>query len=131
KPIGTPVTFSGIPQQVLDMLAPQFEAAGILPVAAAGSRSTLSAMKQPTATRLRGGDSIVVHLARGDIEIAAAGTVTLRDGEKIYAFGHPFFQLGSTNLPMSESHVVTVVPNANNSFKLAVPDAMVGTLTQD
>jgi hypothetical protein len=32
---------------------------------------------------------------------------------------------------MSESHVVTVVPNANNSFKLAVPDSMVGAMTQD
>jgi hypothetical protein len=32
---------------------------------------------------------------------------------------------------MSESHVVTVVPNINNSFKLAVPDAMVGAMTQD
>ena len=32
---------------------------------------------------------------------------------------------------MSESHVVTVVPNANNSFKLAVPDAPVGAMTQD
>jgi hypothetical protein len=32
---------------------------------------------------------------------------------------------------MSESHVVTVIPNLNNSFKLAVPDAMVGTMTQD
>ncbi|MEQ1923814.1 MAG: hypothetical protein ABL952_15015, partial [Pyrinomonadaceae bacterium] len=56
---------------------------------------------------------------------------TYRDGNKIYAFGHPFFGLGSASLPMSESHVVTVVPNANNSFKLAVPDALVGTMTQD
>ncbi|HTH50498.1 MAG TPA: hypothetical protein VL501_01110, partial [Pyrinomonadaceae bacterium] len=118
-------------QQVLDLFAPQFEAAGVLPVAAAGSRSSLAPMKKFNDTTLLGGDSVVVHLARGDIEIAAAGTVTLRDGEKIYAFGHPFFQLGTANLPMSESHVVTVVPNANNSFKLAVPDSLVGTITQD
>lgn len=131
KPIATPLTFSGVPQRVLDMLAPQFEAAGILPVAVAGSPSGMTPMKQPTETTLLGGDSIVVHLSRGDVDIAAAGTVTLRDGDKIYAFGHPFFQLGATNLPMSESHVVTVVPNANNSFKLAVPDAMVGTISQD
>jgi hypothetical protein len=32
---------------------------------------------------------------------------------------------------MSESHVITVVPNVNNSFKLAVPDSMVGSMTQD
>jgi hypothetical protein len=39
--------------------------------------------------------------------------------------------LGVSDLPMSESHVVTVVPNMNNSFKLAVPDSMVGSMTQD
>ena len=63
--------------------------------------------------------------------MAAAGTVTYRDGDKIYAFGHPFLNLGSSDLPMSESSVVTVVPNLNNSFKLAVPGAMVGTMLQD
>ena len=55
----------------------------------------------------------------------------MRDGDKIYAFGHPYFGLGSTDLPMNESHVVTVVPNANNSFKLAVADSLVGSMKQD
>jgi len=130
-PISTPVTFFGISQRTIDMLGPELRAAGMLPVAASGGSSTLAPMKTADATTLLGGDSVVVHLARGDIQISAAGTVTLRDGDKIYGFGHPFFSLGSTNLPMSESHVVTVVPNTNNSFKLAVPDAMVGSMTQD
>lgn len=130
-PISTPVTFSGVSQKTIDMFAPELMRAGILPVAAAGGGSAITALKAASETTLLGGDSVVVHLARGDIQISAAGTVTLRDGEKIYAFGHPFFSLGSTNLPMSESHVVTVVPNANNSFKLAVPDALVGSMTQD
>lgn len=130
-PISTPVTFAGISQSTLDMFAPELLRAGILPVAAAGGGSAITALKPFNETTLLGGDSVVVHLARGDIQIAAAGTVTLRDGEKIYAFGHPFFSLGSTNLPMSESHVVTVVPNANNSFKLAVADSTVGSMTQD
>ncbi len=131
QPISTPVYFSGVSQRTLDLFAPELTRAGILPVAAAGGDSRIMPMKAANETTLLGGDSIVVHLARGDIQIAAAGTVTLRDGEKIYAFGHPFFSLGSTNLPMSESHVITVVPNANNSFKLAVPDATVGSMTQD
>ena len=131
RPISTPITFSGISQQTMDIFAPEMMRAGMLPVAASGGGSAVGAMKPANATTLLGGDSVVVHLARGDIQIAAAGTVTLRDGDKIYAFGHPFFSLGSTNLPMSESHVVTVVPNANNSFKLAVPDSTVGSMTQD
>jgi hypothetical protein len=131
RPIATPVTFSGISQRTLDLFAADFEAAGILPVAVAGGDSRISEMKQPTKTTLLGGNSVVVHLARGDVQIAAAGTVTLRDGNRVYAFGHPFFGLGVTSLPMSESHVITVVPNANNSFKLSVADAAVGSMTQD
>lgn len=131
QPIATPVTFSGISQKTLDLFARDFEAAGILPVAAAGGNAGITTTKTPTKDTLLGGTSIVVQLARGDVQIAAAGTVTLRDGDKIYAFGHPFFSLGATDLPMSESHVITVVPNANNSFKLAVADATVGSMTQD
>ncbi len=131
RPIATPVAISGISQQTIDMFAADFARVGIMPVAASGGSSAIPPMKKANETTLLGGDSVVVHLSTGDIQIAAAGTVTLRDGDKIYAFGHPFFSLGSTNLPMSESHVVTVVPNANNSFKLAVPDAPVGAMTQD
>lgn len=131
RPITTPVTFSGISQKTIDILAPELLSAGILPIAATSTNSPITPLKKANPETLLGGDSVAVHLTRGDIALAAAGTVTLRDGDKIYAFGHPFFGLGTASLPMSESHVVTVVPNANNSFKLAVPDAMVGTMTQD
>ena len=131
KPITTPLTFSGVSQKTIDLLAPQLMSAGILPVAASSSNSSITPLKKADADTLLGGDSVVVHLSRGDISLAAAGTVTLRDGDRIYAFGHPFFGLGTADLPMSESHVVTVVPNTNNSFKLAVPDSMVGSMTQD
>jgi SpoIVB peptidase S55 len=130
-PIATPMTFSGVSQSTLDRFAPELSRGGILPVAAAGATSRITPMEPFNETTLLGGTSIVVNLARGDVSVAAAGTVTLRDGAKIYAFGHPYFSLGTADLPMSESHVVTVVPNTNNSFKLAVPDAMVGAMTQD
>ncbi|MEJ7623331.1 MAG: SpoIVB peptidase S55 domain-containing protein [Pyrinomonadaceae bacterium] len=130
-PIATPVTFSGVSKSTIDRFSSEFAAAGMISVAATGGGSARTALKPASETTLLGGDSVVVHLSRGDVQIAAAGTVTLRDGEKIYAFGHPFFGLGSANLPMSESHVVTVIPNASNSFKIAVADDMVGTMTQD
>ena len=131
RPIATPISISGLSQRTIDMFAADFARVGIMPVAASGGGTAVLPMKKADNTTLLGGDSVVVHLSTGDIQIAAAGTVTLRDGNRIYAFGHPFFSLGSTNLPMSESHVVTVVPNANNSFKLAVPDSPVGSITQD
>ncbi|HEX6278446.1 MAG TPA: hypothetical protein VFZ49_00405, partial [Pyrinomonadaceae bacterium] len=127
--IATPVTFTGLSQETLNVFAPQLLQAGLLPVAAAGGAAPIAPMKAADATTLVGGDSVSMQLTRGDYSLAAAGTVTLRDGDKVYAFGHPFLNLGSSDLPMSESHVVTVIPNVNNSFKLAVPDAMVGSMT--
>jgi hypothetical protein len=131
QPIATPLTFNGISQETLNVFAPQLASVGLLPVAAVGGAARITPLKKADATTLQGGASVSMQLARGDYSMAAAGTVTYRDGDKIYAFGHPFLSLGISDLPMSESHVVTVIPNLNNSFKLAVPDAMVGSMTQD
>lgn len=131
QPIATPVSFNGISPDVLNLFAPQLMSVGLLPVAGASGAARMTPLKKADETTLVGGDSVSMQLSRGDYSLAAAGTVTFRDGEKIYAFGHPFLSLGTSDLPMSESHVVTVIPNLNNSFKLAVPDAMVGTMTQD
>ncbi len=131
QPIATPVTFTGFTQEALNLFAPQLLQAGLIPVSAVGGAAAITPLKKADETTLLGGDSVSMHLTRGDYSLAAAGTVTWRDGEKIYAFGHPFLSLGISDLPMSESHVVTVIPNIANSFKLAVPDSMVGTMTQD
>ncbi len=131
QPIATPVSFNGISQDVLNLFAPQLISVGLLPVAGVSGAASITPIKKADETTLVGGDSVSMQLTRGDYSLAAAGTVTYRDGEKIYAFGHPFLGLGTSDLPMSESHVVTVIPNLNNSFKLAVPDAMVGSMTQD
>lgn len=130
-PIATPLVFTGISQDTLNAFAPQLTTNGLLPVAAAGGASEMTPMKKADEKTLLPGDSVTVALARGDYSMAAAGTVTFRDGEKIYAFGHQFLNLGSANLPMGEGSVVAVVPNANNSFKLSVPGDMVGSLQQD
>ncbi|MEP7211452.1 MAG: SpoIVB peptidase S55 domain-containing protein [Acidobacteriota bacterium] len=131
RPIATPMTFNGFTQQALDAFAPQLLNAGLVPIAAVGGAAAITPMKPADSNTLVGGASVSMQLTRGDYSLAAAGTVTWRDGNKIYAFGHPFMSLGTSDLPMSESHVVTVVPNVNNSFKLAVPDSMVGSMTQD
>jgi len=131
RPIATPITFSGFSQATLDRFSPQLLQAGLIPVAAAGGSTAITPMKKAEPNTLTGGRSVSMHLARGDYGMAASGTVTMRDGEKIYAFGHPFLGLGTSDLAMSESHVVTVVPSVNNSFKLAVSDSLVGSMTQD
>jgi hypothetical protein len=131
QPIATPLTFTGISQDILNQFAPDLLNVGLLPVSAAGGGAKIAPMKKADETTLLGGDSVTMQLSRGDVSLSASGTVTFRDGEKIYAFGHPFLALGTSDLPMSESSVVTVVPSISNSFKLAVPHDMVGAMTQD
>jgi hypothetical protein len=130
-PIATPLVFSGITQESLSMFAPQLLANGLLPVSGVGGSAAITPLAEVTANTFPPGSSISVQLVRGDYSLAAAGTVTLRDGDRIYAFGHPFLSLGASDMPMAESSVVTVIPNANNSFKLAVPGRMVGSIAQD
>ncbi|MBA3319916.1 MAG: hypothetical protein H0T45_00520 [Pyrinomonadaceae bacterium] len=130
-PIATPVVFSGIAPEALQRFAPQLQSAGLLPVAGIGGAAAITPLAKATDKTLAPGTSISVQLVRGDYSLAASGTVTMRDGDRIYAFGHPFLGLGRADMPMSESSVVTVISNVNNSFKLATPGQMVGAVSQD
>ena len=129
--IATPVVFSGISQESLSLFSAELTKSGLLPVSGAGGSAAITPLEPFDATTLTPGASVSVQLVRGDYSIAASGTVTFRDGEHIYAFGHPFLGLGGSDMPMTESSVVTVIPNAYNSFKLAVPGRMVGSISQD
>jgi len=130
-PIATPLVFSGISQESLSAFGPQLMANGLLPVSGAGGSAAITPMGSVDEKTFPPGSSISVQLVRGDYSLAASGTVTLRDGDRIYAFGHPFLSLGSSDMPMTETSIVTVIPNVNNSFKLAVPGKMVGAISQD
>ncbi len=130
-PIATPLVFSGISQESLSIFAPQLVASGLLPVSGAGGSAAITPLAEVNENTFPPGSSISVQLVRGDYSLAAAGTVTLRDGDRIYAFGHPLLSLGASDMPMAESSVVTVISNMNNSFKLSVPGRMVGSISQD
>jgi hypothetical protein len=130
-PIATPLVFNGFTPQAVSQFTSQLQSNGLLPVAGVGGASPLTPLGKVTEQTLAPGTSISVELVRGDFSVAASGTVTHRDGERVYAFGHPFLSLGSSDMPMSESTVVTVIPNTLNSFKLTVPGQMVGSISQD
>jgi len=130
-PIATPLVFTGISQESLAMFAPQLTANGLLPVSGVGGAAPITKLSAADDKTFSPGSSISVQLVRGDYSLAAAGTVTMRDGNRIYAFGHPFLSLGTSDMPMTETSVVTVIPNVNNSFKLSVPGRMVGSISQD
>ena len=60
-------------------------------------------------------------LVSGDLELGATGTVTHVDGDRVYAFGHPLYNLGPTAFPMTRAYVYTVLPSLASSHE-AVDD---------
>ena len=85
----------------------------------------------PEAASLKPGSAVAVDLIRGDLQIAAIGTVTWRDGDRVLIFGHPFFQSGDVRLPLSTARITAVVASEYVSFKLGARGREVGVATQD
>ena len=127
--IQTPLLVSGVSPMALQQFAPLFNAFGFLPVQAGGGGS--AANLPGASTKLEPGSSVNVELIRGDLSWSANGTVTHVDGNKVYAFGHPNLSAGPTDVPMSAGYVISLLPNVQNSFKLAVPLEVVGAFRQD
>ena len=80
---------------------------------------------------LKPGDAIGVTFVNGDLELGATGTVTHIDGDRVYAFGHPMYNLGPTEFPMTRAYVYTVLPSLFSSAKLSATGEVIGTFTQD
>ena len=142
RPIATPLSFGGFDPSVIDPVVSAFRDQGFVTVMAGAEQLALAQPQanraQPqsngstvSAPRLRPGDPIGVGLMNGDFEVGAPGTVTEVDGDRVYAFGHPFYQLGPTQFPMTRAHVFTVLPSLASSQKIASTGEVVGTVSQD
>jgi hypothetical protein len=132
RPIATPLVMGGFGGDVADVIANGFAASGFTPVAGAIGGGIVKASSVPGATPpLRPGDPIGVGLVSGDLALGATGTVTDVVGDRVYAFGHPFYNLGPTRFPMTQAFVHVVLPSLMSSSKLASLGAVVGTIEQD
>jgi len=130
RPIATPLTMSGFDPRVIDSVADIVGGQGLLPVMAAALQQgevPPSAASGP----LRPGDPVGVTLMSGDMELGATGTVTEVDGDRVYAFGHPFYGLGPVRFPMTRAYVHTLLPSLASSSKLASAGEVIGTVLQD
>jgi len=77
------------------------------------------------------GEMAAVLLIWGDATLAAGGTVTARDGDTLYAFGHPLFGLGAVALPAARARVLAVQGSFQNPFKLFAVGEPFGTFVAD
>jgi len=88
-------------------------------------------MRAAASSPLREGDAIGVSLVGGDLEMGATGTITHIDGDRLYAFGHPFYNLGPAEFPMTRAYVYAVLPSLMTSFKISTLGETIGTMQQD
>jgi hypothetical protein len=126
RPIETPLVFDGFSQDAIQRFAPQFAAAGIVPVTGVGS---VSDAKQPEP--LEPGSAVSAILVRGDMDIAATCTVTYMDEHRLLACGHPLLQYGMVDLPMTKADVVATLASPLNAFKIVNATEPVGAFVQD
>jgi hypothetical protein len=126
KPIETPLVFNGFSEEAVRQFAPQFAAAGIMPVMGAGS---VSEEKQPEP--LEAGSAVSAVLVRGDMDIAATCTVTYIDPQRLLACGHPLLQFGSVDIAMNKAQVLATLPSPLNAFKIVNTTERAGTFVQD
>jgi len=131
-PIESPLTFSGFHEDVLRQFGPMFQQLGITAVQGGASGAVQSS--KPAAdwkTALNPGDSVAGILVSGDMNVTGLGTVTYNDGKRVLAFGHPFFNLGPVDMPMSKGEVLMVLASTYQPTKIANATEVVGALKQD
>ena len=128
RPIATPLVMGGFEPDFGAMLGAAFRDQGFVPTgAAAGLRPGDMPFEGP----LKPGDALGVTFVSGDLLLGGTGTVTHIDGDHVYAFGHPMYNLGPTQFPMTRAYVYTVLPSLFSSTKLSTTSEVIGTLLQD
>jgi hypothetical protein len=128
RPIATPLVMGGFEPDFGAMLGAAFQDQGFVPTAAAAG---LRPGDMPFEGPLKPGDALGVTFVSGDLLLGGTGTVTHIDGEHVYGFGHPMYNLGPTQFPMTRAYVYTILPSLFSSTKLSTTSEVIGTLLQD
>ena len=130
--LATPLYFSGFSPRLLDEVKPFFAGLGFLPLAAsAGASGQRSGISLQTDLTVREGDPLAIQLVSGDLDVSAIGTATHVDGARVFAFGHPLYNLGPVEYGMAKADIITVVPAYSTSFKIGSVGDTIGTIIQD
>jgi len=132
RPIAVPLSLSSFAPDTVNRFGKYLDAMNFVAVPSGStSTSTTKATKSTDKKPFQPGDPIGAVLLNGDFNVAATGTVTYTDGDRVYAFGHPFLDMGEISFPMAKSEIVTVMPSLASSFKFANTGEVVGALQQD
>jgi hypothetical protein len=125
RPIVTPLALSGFTPEALRYMTPWLDEHGF--VSAPGGSSPGGG----SCDSIVPGSAVGVELVRGDMSATAIGTATWRDGNRVLAFGHPFYALGRVQLPMTAATIHTVFASQQISTKVGSATRTCGTLVAD
>ena len=128
RPIATPLNLGGFSPDVAELIGASFRDYGFLPVAGAAAAAQAPSM---SSSPLRPGSAVGINIVSGDFNMGATGTVTEVVGNKIYAFGHPFFNLGPIAFPMTQAYIHALLPSMTSSMKISTLGDVIGTVRQD
>jgi hypothetical protein len=126
SPLALPLVFSGFEPDTFEWARGVFSAMGFAPVMGGGGATAPGPVPD-----LAPGAAVGVSLVEGDIDLSVTGTVTTIDQGRVYAFGHPFYNLGPTRFPLKRAWVYSVFPSIQVSWKIAAALDAVGTMDQD
>ncbi|MFO0959344.1 MAG: SpoIVB peptidase S55 domain-containing protein [Isosphaeraceae bacterium] len=129
RAISTPIAASGFGPRTLAWLSDRLHPMGM--AAAPGGSASEDIVEREGDKPLVPGSPISVAMVTGDFNLSGIGTVTHVQGERVYAFGHPMFGLGSCEFPMMSGYIHTVYPRASVSMKMGSPLKIVGVLDAD
>jgi hypothetical protein len=130
SPISIPLVFSGFSPHVFEKAKHFFSKLGFSPMNVSISGQSQEGITIPDLT-LKGGDSVGAQLVTGDLNMSGVGTVTYVDGNRVLAWGHPWFNLGTVGYTMTKADVMTIVPKLDVSHKLTGTEIPVGKFSQD
>jgi len=131
-PIEAPLQLSGFTSETMRQFEPIFQQMGITAVQGGAGAGLYRNKPGPGwQTALNPGEPVAGVLVDGDIGVTGLGTVTYNDGKRVLAFGHPFFNLGPINMPMSKGEVVMTLASQYQPNKFANATEIVGALHQD
>jgi hypothetical protein len=130
QPVNTPLLLSGVSTRSSKTLTSVFRDSpvSLLPIQANG----VFPPDFDIDFTLEPGSAISVQLVRGDVTVAAIGTVTALEDKHILAFGHPLLGQGTVSFALAPAFVSYIVPSDVVPFKLANSGRQIlGSITED
>ena len=131
-PIESPLMLSGFSDSAMRVFGPMFQQMGVNAVQGGAANDIHNNKPAPGWEHaLNPGESIAGVLVDGDMAVTGLGTVTYNDGKRVLGFGHPFFNLGPVDIPMSKGEVIMTLASSYQPNKMANATEIVGALHQD